>query len=183
MLNRSNLSYLRSSISTRLCLKNKSQQATFIIPTKKRNVVDVYKPTRRLIPKGANALIQTQSNLLQQYDPTGWKQDFISRTKEGHVNPGDIVRVQKSDDSSFIGMVIAINRNNLSTTIELRNKIQGTGVESIFNVFNPQIVAMDILRNPVKLKKKAKLFYLRGNVKYDVGDLDAEIRKSQRRRK
>lgn len=158
-----------------------TKKATFVIPTKKTNVVEIYKTTPRLISKGTNPLLETEKDLYKEYDPQGLKRNFMDR-KQG-VKAGDAVRVTKSDASTFIGMAIAIKRKGIGSTILLRTKIQGTAVEMTYNVYNPTITKLDIVRHPPKQKSKSKIYYIRGNVKYDAGDLDAEIRKSERRRK
>ncbi|CAN6674386.1 large ribosomal subunit protein bL19m [Trichomonascus vanleenenianus] len=159
------------------------QVRTFIIPVKKTNVIDVYKQTARAIPRGTTAVLETEKHLMAKYDPTGEKQKFIARSSPQSVKPGDIVRVRKKDGSSFVGMNMGVSRSSVGSTITLRNQILGTAVEMVYNVFSPEITSLEILRHPVKAKKKAKLYYLRGNIQHDVGDIDAELRRAERRRK
>uniref|UniRef100_A0A060TBX7 ARAD1B18348p n=1 Tax=Blastobotrys adeninivorans TaxID=409370 RepID=A0A060TBX7_BLAAD len=165
------------------CFRLPEQRANFIIPVKRQNVVKVYKSTPRLIPKGTSPLQEAEKRLLDKYDPTRWKSNLIDRKNPDCIKPGDIVRIRKEDGTTFVGMTLGIKRNNVSSTILLRNRIQGTAVESNFNIFNPQIIGIDILRRPIVPKTQSKLYYLRGNAKYDVGDLDMEMRKAERRRR
>jgi large subunit ribosomal protein L19 len=158
-----------------------TQRAGFVIPTKKTNTIDVYKTTPRLIPKGTNPVLETQKELYDEYDPKGWKRQFLNRD-EG-VSAGDAVRVTKADGSTFVGLTLGVKRRGLGSTILLRTKVHGTAVEMTYSIYNPSITGLDIVRRAAKKKSKAKVYYIRGNVKYDAGDLDAEIRRSERRRK
>jgi large subunit ribosomal protein L19 len=145
-------------------------------------VVNVYESTPRLIPKGSSPIKEVEKDLYDQYDADGSKRRLFDKLNETRIRPGDVVRVTKTDKSSFVGVLIAINRRHLSTNILLRTKIGGTGVEERFNIFNPAVERVETLRVPAKRRKRSKLYFIRENTKLDVGDVDAEIRKSERRR-
>lgn len=158
------------------------QTAGYRLPTKYVNVVDVYEPTARLIPKGSSPILAVQKDFYEKYDPEGKKRALFDPTSPTYIQPGDVVRVTKSDKSSFIGMLIAINRRQLATNILLRTKITGVGVEQRYNIFNPAVTEVELLRVPKKRYASDKLYFIRENSKLDVGDVDSEIRKAERKR-
>lgn len=158
------------------------QTAGYKIATKSAKVMDVYEPTPRLIPKGSSPILEVKKQLYQKYDPDGKKRALFDPNSPTYIQPGDVVRVTKSDKSSFIGMLIAINQRDLATNILLRTKITGVGVEQRYNVFNPFISQVELLRVPRKRWASDKLYFIRENSKLDVGDVDSEIRKTERKR-
>ncbi|GMM51323.1 mitochondrial 54S ribosomal protein [Starmerella bacillaris] len=145
------------------------------------NVVKVYKPPQRLVPPGKDVLKLTQEKLFERYDPDGEKRKLFSRKNIMSPRAGDIMQVTKKDKSTFIGMLLALNRNGLGTTILLRTRIHGIGVENRFQVYNPDIEKIEILRVPTVRWPKEKYYFIRGLKKYDTGDLDALLRKERRK--
>ena len=73
------------------------------------------------------------------------------------IQEGNKERVQFSE-----GVVIAIHKGNLNTTMTLRRIFQGIGVEKVYLVHSPRITTIQILRK--SKVKRAKLYYLREKV-------------------
>lgn len=136
----------------------------------------VYESTPRLIRKHESPISLMESQELAKLDPEGWRRELVDKKSDKCLLPGDIVRVIKSDRTHFSGMVIAIKRNGLSTNFVLRNKITGLGVESRYQLYSPIIEKIELMRRPNKMKRRAKLYYVRGSAKHDVGDLETEIK-------
>ena len=73
------------------------------------------------------------------------------------IKEGNKERIQISE-----GLIIAIRKSNLNTTITLRKVFQGVGVERVYLIYSPIIKNIKILK---KAKvRKAKLYYLRHKV-------------------
>ena len=73
------------------------------------------------------------------------------------IQEGNKERVQLSE-----GVVIAIHKSSLNTTITLRRIFQGIGVEKVYLVHSPRITTIQILRQ--SKVKRAKLYYLREKI-------------------
>lgn len=160
-----------------------SMARAFTIPTRTVNVVKVYKQTPRRIPKGSNPLqIQTEK-LFEKYDPDGSKRALFDKTNPMCPRAGDVLRITKKDGSTSVGMLLALNRNHLATSILLRTKITGIGVEQRFHVYNPEITKVELLRVPTMRWPKQKYYFVRGTKKYDAGDLDGFVRRQHNRLK
>lgn len=144
------------------------------------NVVTVYQSTPRLVRKHETPLNLVEKEQLTQLDPHGWRKELVDKKSEKCLLPGDIVRVIKTDRTHFSGMVIAIKRNGLATNLVLRNKITGLGVETRYQLYSPTIERIELMRRPNKMKRRAKLYYVRGSAKHDVGDLETEIKSKQK---
>ena len=140
----------------------------------------VYESTSRLVKKHETPLALVEKEELQKLDPQGWRQALVNKKSEHCLLPGDIVRVIKTDRTHFSGMVIDIKRNGLSTNFVLRNKITGLGVETRYQLYSPIIEKIELMRRPNKMKRRAKLYYVRGSAKHDVGDLETEIKIKQK---
>lgn len=153
------------------------------MPTRTLNVIPVYEQTPRLIPKGQNALTLQEKKMFERYDKDGSKRALFDKTNPGCPRAGDVVRVVKTDKSSFVGMLLALNRNHLGTTILLRTKIGGIGVENRFQVYNPDIERIEVLKVPAMRWPKEKYYFVRGTKKHDAGDLDGFVRRQRRTQK
>ncbi|CDO54218.1 similar to Saccharomyces cerevisiae YCR046C IMG1 Mitochondrial ribosomal protein of the large subunit [Geotrichum candidum] len=149
----------------------------FQLPAKHQNVVKVYTSTPRLISKNETPLGIANKAELKRLDPDGWRGKLVQKGSESCLLPGDIVRVYKTDRTHFSGMVISIKRNGLATNFTLRNKVTGLGVESRYQLYSPTIQSIELVRRPVKMKRRAKLYYVRGSTKHDVGDLEKEVKR------
>lgn len=147
---------------------------------KPERTVKVYQPLPKKKLKGTNLVGLIETSLRKKYDTDGWRSSLIKRGDENSLKPGDIVRVLKADKTHFSGMVISINRNGLSSSFLLRNKITGLGVETRYQIYSPAIKTIEIIRRPLKPKRQARIYYVRGSPKHDVGELETEIK--QRRR-
>ncbi len=67
---------------------------------------------------------------------------------------GDKSRIQV-----FEGVVIAIKRNGLSSTVTVRKVSVGYGVERIFPLYSPTIQTIEVVKRG--RVRRAKLYYLR----------------------
>lgn len=143
---------------------------------KKDAVATVFEP---LPPKrgGQNVLTFLHKQLLQKYDPTGKRRALVANNG---LRSGDIIKVTYLDRSSVIGQVIAIKRsvNSVGTNILIRNKINKVGCEVRVPLYNPNIRNIELLHKPKKYLPRRKHFYIR-NSKFDVGDLDAFLRRNK----
>lgn len=120
--------------------------------------------------------------MYKKLDPDFAKRKLLDRSGANRLRQGDIVRVENQDGSSFVGVLIAINRRQLASNIVLRTKIGSVAVENRVAVFNSAVKSIDLIRVPAKRWKRSKLYFIRGQNKLDVGDVDAELRKLERRR-
>ncbi|VVT50035.1 mitochondrial 54S ribosomal protein bL19m [Magnusiomyces paraingens] len=156
---------------------------SYQISTKQFKTIKVYAPLPKKTPGSplkTNLTGAVEKSLIYKHDPAGWRSALIDRTKpDTCLRPGDIVRVLKNDKTHFSGMVIAIKRNGLASSFLLRNKITGLGVESRYMVYSPTIRSIEIVRRPMKPKRRAKLYYVRGSTKHDVGELETEIKQKR----
>ncbi|MBF2097518.1 MAG: 50S ribosomal protein L19 [Gloeomargaritaceae cyanobacterium C42_A2020_066] len=82
------------------------------------------------------------------------------------VQIGDTVKVgvriqegTKERVQPYEGVVIAMHRGGVNTTVTVRRVFQGVGVERVFLIHSPRIASIQILQR-AKVRR-AKLYYLR----------------------
>ena len=73
------------------------------------------------------------------------------------IQEGNKERIQ-----SFEGVVIAVHKAKLNTTVTLRRIFQGIGIEKVYLIHSPRITNIKTIRK--SKVKKAKLYYLRDRV-------------------
>lgn len=127
---------------------------------------------------GENAVSFIHKQLLKKYDPTGKRTALVDRQKG--LRAGDIIKVTYLDRTDVVGQVIAIKRgqNNVGTNILIRNKINRLGCEVRIPLYNPNIRNIELVHQPKKYLPRNKHFYIR-NSKFDVGDVEALLRKEK----
>lgn len=136
--------------------------------------IKVFQPLpKKPLVNNQSIVRSVESDLIaSKYDAAGWKRELLDRTNDAtRLRPGDIVRVHKADKTHFSGMVVGINRNGLATSVLVRNKITGLGVENRFLLFSPTVEKVYVVRKPIKAKRRAKLYYVRGSAKHDVNEV------------
>jgi large subunit ribosomal protein L19 len=89
--------------------------------------------------------------------------ELFGRHSAKQITPGSIVSVAlEHAPFSFTGVVLAIRRRGVDTSMVLRNVIQRTGVEMQIFVNSPHVKSIKVLQKPPKGRmRRAKLFYLR----------------------
>ena len=85
------------------------------------------------------------------------------------INIGSTVRVhvkiregERERIQMFEGTVIAKRGSGISSTFTVRRVSYGVGVERVFPVHSPNVVAVDVVRNGKV--RRSKLYYLRDRV-------------------
>lgn len=85
------------------------------------------------------------------------------------INIGSTVRVhvkiregERERIQMFEGTVIAKKGSGISSTFTVRRVSYGVGVERVFPVHSPNVVAVDVVRNGKV--RRSKLYYLRDRV-------------------
>ena len=85
------------------------------------------------------------------------------------IQVGDYVKVSvkiregdKERIKMFEGTVIAMKHGGISETFTVRRVAYGCGVERVFPVHSPNVVAVDVVRHGKV--RRAKLYYLRDRV-------------------
>ncbi|HIV19934.1 MAG TPA: 50S ribosomal protein L19 [Candidatus Merdivicinus intestinigallinarum] len=73
------------------------------------------------------------------------------------IREGDKERIQM-----FEGTVIAMKHGGISETFTVRRVAYGCGVERVFPIHSPNVVAVDVVRHGKV--RRAKLYYLRDRV-------------------
>ena len=91
------------------------------------------------------------------------------KAEKPQFNVGDTVRVDvriKDGDreriQAFEGTVIAKKHGGVAETFTVRRVAYGVGVERVFPVHSPNVVAVDVVRNGKV--RRSKLYYLRDRV-------------------
>lgn len=118
--------------------------------------------------------------MLKAYDPDGSKAKLLDANNVFGIRVGDILRVTKSDKSTVVGVLIDMHRTGLGSTLLLRTKITGVGVENRLHVYNPDIANIEILRVPRMVWPSKDYKFIREHPDYDTGDVEALMRKQRR---
>ena len=88
------------------------------------------------------------------------------KTSIPNLEVGDTIRVgtliqegNKERTQFSEGVIIAMHKAQLNTTITLRRTFQGIGIEKVYLVHSPRITRIQIIKK--SKVKRAKLYYLR----------------------
>lgn len=73
------------------------------------------------------------------------------------IREGDKERLQ-----AFEGTIISMKHGGISETFTVRRIAHGVGIERVFPIHSPNVVAVDVLRHG--RVRRAKLYYLRNRV-------------------
>lgn len=83
------------------------------------------------------------------------------------VGVGSILKVtyctsktESNRPSTFVGVLIAVRRNEVDPTFILRSVVDGVGVEQLFPVFSPMISSIEVVKKAIK-QKSNKAYWLR----------------------
>ncbi|KAJ3856940.1 translation protein SH3-like domain-containing protein [Lentinula lateritia] len=112
--------------------------------------------------QGKGLMPYLQKNLTTPEKQTMLRELF-GRHSATRIYPGSIVGVTlEHAPFAFTGVVLAIRRRGIDTSMVLRNVIQRTGVEMQLFVNSPHVKTIKVVQKPPKGRmKRAKLFYLR----------------------
>ncbi|KAJ3920221.1 translation protein SH3-like domain-containing protein [Lentinula edodes] len=112
--------------------------------------------------QGKGLMPYLQKNLTTPEKQTMLRELF-GRHSAKRIYPGSIVGVTlEHAPFAFTGVVLAIRRRGIDTSMVLRNVIQRTGVEMQLFVNSPHVKTIKVVQKPPKGRmKRAKLFYLR----------------------
>lgn len=69
-------------------------------------------------------------------------------------------RTESSRPASFVGVLLAVRRNEADPTFILRSVVDGVGVEQLFPVFSPMINSIEVVKKAIK-QKSNKAYWLR----------------------
>ncbi|KAF5393896.1 hypothetical protein D9757_000219 [Collybiopsis confluens] len=114
------------------------------------------------VVQGKGLMPYLQKTLPKPEKQTMLRQLFGKQSPE-RINPGFIVAVTlEHAPFQFTGVVLAIRRRGVDTSMVLRNIIQRTGVEMQLFVNSPHVKSIRVIQRPAKGgMKRAKLYYLR----------------------
>ncbi|OUM52656.1 hypothetical protein BVG19_g1862 [[Candida] boidinii] len=162
--------FTRNGLKT---IVSNQQTAKFSIKTvlnKERMVMYEPLPPLRSNQKLMDYIKEAQYTKL---DKNGLKRKLIDSKNRERLRSDDIVTVVYKNQKPITGMIIAIKKSGLASTILLRNKITGLGVEMHIPIFHPNILRVDIVRRPINYRPRARHYYIR-NSRLDVNELDGK---------
>ena len=91
------------------------------------------------------------------------------KTDKPKLQVGDYVRVSvkiregdKERLQAFEGTIISMKHGGISETFTVRRIAHGVGIERVFPIHSPNVVAVEVLRHG--RVRRAKLYYLRNRV-------------------
>ncbi|KAJ3729078.1 translation protein SH3-like domain-containing protein [Lentinula guzmanii] len=158
-----NLFKWTASSSTRL-MSTTVQTVIKPYPFSKTAIIhpEPYVPPPAPLVQGKGLMPYLQKNLTTPEKQTMLRELF-GRHSTKRIYPGSIVGVMlEHAPFSFTGVVLAIRRRGIDTSMVLRNVIQRTGVEMQLFVNSPHVKNIKVIQKPPKGRmKRAKLYYLR----------------------
>lgn len=131
----------------------------------------VYEPLPAL-RNGQSLMEYLKQAQYEKFDKSGAKRQAISLKNPERIRADDIVTVVYKNQKPVTGQVIMLKRCGLNSTILLRNKITGLGVEMNIPIFHPNILRLDVVRRPANYKPRNRHYYIR-NSRLDVGEISA----------
>lgn len=69
-------------------------------------------------------------------------------------------KTEAAKPSTFVGVLVAVRRNEADPTMILRTVVDGVGVEQLFPIFSPLITSIEVVKKAVK-QKSNKAYWLR----------------------
>lgn len=129
----------------------------------------VYEPLPQL-RNGKNLMEYMKEAQYQKFDKNGAKRKALSLSNPERVRADDIVTIVYKNQKPVTGQVLMVKRNGLNSTILLRNKITGLGVEMNIPIYHPNILRVDVVRRPIAYKPRNRHYYIR-NSRLDVGEI------------
>ncbi|KAG0364942.1 translation protein SH3-like domain-containing protein [Gamsiella multidivaricata] len=93
---------------------------------------------------------------------------LFNKSHQDCLRPGDVVLVETLNSmstdktSTFIGVLIAMDRRGLHSNFTVRNVVLKVGVEMKYMLYSPLIKAVRVMKKGEGFRR-AKLFYLRDN--------------------
>lgn len=129
----------------------------------------VYEPLPKL-RNGVPLLEHLKKAQYEKFDKSGAKRLALSLENKDRIRADDIVTVVYKNQKPVTGQVIMVKRAGIASTILLRNKITGLGVEMNISVFHPNILRLDVVRRPANYKPRNRHYYIR-NSRLDVGEI------------
>lgn len=137
--------------------------------------MQVYEPLPAL-RNGRSLMEFIKEGQYNKFDKSGAKRKSLSLQNPERIRSADIVTVVYKNQKPVTGQVIMVKRSGLNSTILLRNKITGLGVEMNIPVYHPNILRLDIVRRPANYKPRNRHYYIR-NSRLDVGEISASGKK------
>lgn len=131
----------------------------------------VYEPLPTL-RQGKPLMEHIKQAQYEKFDKSGAKRLALSLQNPDRIRSDDIVTIVYKNQKPVTGQVIMIKRAGLNSTILLRNKITGLGVEMNIPVYHPNIIRLDLVRRPANYKPRNRHYYIR-NSRLDVGEINA----------
>ncbi|KAJ3841550.1 translation protein SH3-like domain-containing protein [Lentinula raphanica] len=141
-----------------------SQTATKPYPFSKTAIIhpEPYVPPPASLVQGKGLMPHLQKTLATP-EKLDMLRAYFGRHSYRRILPGSIVSVTlEHAPFNFTGVVLAIRRRGIDTSMVLRNVIQRTGVEMQVFVNSPHVKTIKVVQKPPKGRmKRAKLYYLR----------------------
>jgi large subunit ribosomal protein L19 len=116
--------------------------------------------------KGKGLITHVRQNLVPP-EKREWLKTLFARNHPERLLPGSVVSItQTHAPTNFTGVLIALRRRGLDSSIVLRNVVQRVGVEIQAFLGSPHLKEIKVLqradgRSGSKKARRAKLYYLR----------------------
>lgn len=104
---------------------------------------------------------------VKRYGADG-RSNLFSKSHPDCLRPGDVIIVETLNSmstdktSTFIGVLIAMDRRGLQSNLTVRNVILKIGVEMKYMLYSPLIKSIRVMKRGEGFRR-AKLYYLRDN--------------------
>ncbi|KAF9358083.1 hypothetical protein BGX34_009070 [Mortierella sp. NVP85] len=104
---------------------------------------------------------------VKRYGADG-RSNLFNKSHPDCLRPGDVVLVETLNSmstdktSTFIGVLIAMDRRGLHSSLTVRNVILKVGVEMKYMLYSPLIKSIRVMKKGEGFRR-AKLYYLRDN--------------------
>lgn len=129
----------------------------------------VYEPLPKL-RNGIALMEHFKKGQYEKFDKSGAKRLALSLENKDRIRADDIVTIVYKNQKPVTGQVIMVKRAGIASSVLLRNKITGLGVEMNIPVFHPNILRLDVVRRPASYKPRNRHYYIR-NSRLDVGEI------------
>jgi large subunit ribosomal protein L19 len=139
-------------------------------------------PKNTLIIPDSRPVSELHAAQIKKMDPSGARTALFAKEKTA-VRVGDVLLVtHRRGGEPFAGVLLAIRRRGIETSILLRNHLGKVPVEMWYKIYNKNVASIDVIKKRAKRARRAKLTYMR-KPKHDMGSLQELVFEWRRTRR
>ena len=130
------------------------------------NRIKTYPPPPSYVNTHKNPLQSYSDTQITLLDPSGQRTRLFSPDNNDGARIGDMLHCTFQSGEPFNGIILALRRRGIDTSILLRNKLEQTGVELWLKIYSPLLKSVEVVQRAQdwmrrgKRARRAKLYFM-----------------------